>query len=47
MNWAEMHPDFIQAMVQTMYRYEARLMNRPDLLTNAEMQEFYESYCHL
>ena len=47
MNWAEMHTDFIQAMVQTMYGFEAKLVNRPDSPTNAEMQEFYESYCYL
>lgn len=42
-----MYTDFIQAMVQTMYGFEAKLVNRPDLLTDTEMQEFYQSYCYL
>lgn len=47
MRWADLHTDFIQAMVQTMYGFEAKLVNRSDLLTDAEMREFYTSYCYL
>lgn len=47
MKWSDLNTEFIQHMVQSMYRFETTLVNRLDLLTNSEMQEFYQSYCYL
>lgn len=47
MNWSELNTELIQHKVQSMYRFETTLVNRLDLLTNSEMQEFYQSYCYL
>jgi hypothetical protein len=46
-NWEDLHTDFIQAMVQSMYHYEASQVGSHHLLTNTEMGQFYLSYCYL
>jgi hypothetical protein len=35
---------FINAMVQAMYKYEAKLVNQERLATDLEITEFYASY---
>lgn len=47
MIWSQLSIPFINAMVQSMYRYEARLVSESHLLTEAEMYEFYSTYCYL
>ena len=41
-----LNKEFLFAMVQAMYKYETTLVNRIDLLTDAEMLEFYKSYMY-
>lgn len=40
----ELDTRFIQAMVQAMYRYEAKLTNTLELLTKEEEADFYSMY---
>lgn len=43
-NKAALSTDFIVTMVLAMYRYEAKEVRSPELLTDAEMEDFYLSY---
>jgi hypothetical protein len=45
MKWDWLHRSFINAMVQDMYGYEAKQVLNPNLLSNAELDEFYCMYC--
>ena len=36
--------EFLLAMVSAMYRYEAHEVRDPDLLTDAEIEDFYTAY---
>lgn len=36
--------DFIQAMVRSMYRFEASLVNDPELLSGQDLEDFYLSF---
>lgn len=41
---ATLSKEFLLAMVCDMYRYEAKEVQTPALLTDAEMEDFYSSY---
>lgn len=44
MRLSDLSTAFIQAMAQAMYRYEAAQINCPELLTDAEILDFYCTY---
>lgn len=42
--YSEFSTHFLQAMVQTMYQHEARLINTMELLCGSDLNDFYLSY---
>lgn len=43
--YQEFSTHFIQAMVASMYRFEAHLTNNPNLLTKSEEDDVYRMFC--
>ena len=44
MNKSQLSLSFLQAMVQSMYRYDSRLVNTPALLAGQALEDFYFTY---
>ena len=45
MRLSDLAIDFVLGMVSSMYRYEADEVCNPNLLTEAEIMDFYYTYC--
>jgi hypothetical protein len=44
MKWSALSTHFIQAMVHAAYREDRNQVNNPDLMSGAELLDFYYAY---
>ena len=43
-NKSQLSAGFLQAMVQSMYRYDSKLIHTPDLLEGPPLEDFYKAF---
>lgn len=47
MNWSDLHPAFMLAMVQSFYRFEAHQVRTEGLMNEEEIIQHHLCYCCL